>query len=155
MVVISNDTTYPIYTYFLRFDLDTFSLVPDPKLVYELRFGPAVAAFLLLSAVAHLCLSTFGYRWYVKNLKKGRPIIVLLNDPPRTGVWPSFEWAHDTADSMATVPHWVVVSGLSPDGEFVIQDPRKGRLRISAKALMSEWEKQSRVSVLVGVRSNS
>ena len=49
----------------------TFSLTPDPQLAYELLFGPAVAAFLLLSAVAHLCLSTFGYRWYVKNLKKG------------------------------------------------------------------------------------
>ena len=49
MIVLSNDTTYPIYTNFLRFDLDTFSLTPDPKLAYELLFGPAVAAFLLLS----------------------------------------------------------------------------------------------------------
>jgi hypothetical protein len=71
MIVISNDTTYPIYTNFLRFDLETFSLTPDPQLAYELLFGPAVAAFLLLSAVAHLSLSTFGYRWYAKNLKKG------------------------------------------------------------------------------------
>jgi hypothetical protein len=66
-----NETTYPIYTNFLRFDLDTSSLTPDPKLFYDLRFGPAVAAFLLLSAIAHLALATFGYRWYVKNLKKG------------------------------------------------------------------------------------
>ena len=71
MIAISNDTTFPIYTNFLRFDLDTFSLVPNSTLVYELRFGPAVAVFLLMSAVAHLILSTFGYRWYVKNLKKG------------------------------------------------------------------------------------
>jgi hypothetical protein len=34
-------------------------------------FGPAVAVFLLLSAVAHLSLATFGYQWYVRNLKKG------------------------------------------------------------------------------------
>ncbi len=71
MIVLSNDKTYPIYTNFLKFDLATRSLTPDPRLAYELRFGPAVAAFLLLSAIAHLALSTFGYRWYVEKLKKG------------------------------------------------------------------------------------
>jgi hypothetical protein len=71
MIVLSNDTTYPIYTNYLRFDLETFSLTPNPKLAYELRFGPAVAVFLLISAIAHFALSTFGYRWYVRNLKRG------------------------------------------------------------------------------------
>jgi hypothetical protein len=71
MIVLSNDTAYPIYTNFLKFDLSTRSLVPDPKLVYELRFGPAVATFLLLSAVAHFFLATVGYKLYVSNLKKG------------------------------------------------------------------------------------
>ncbi|MBN2556594.1 MAG: heliorhodopsin HeR [Anaerolineales bacterium] len=71
MIVLSNDTTYPIFTNYLRFDLDTFSLTPDPRLFYELRFGPAVAVFLLLSAVAHFSLATFGYKWYVRSLKKG------------------------------------------------------------------------------------
>lgn len=71
MIVLSNETTYPIYSNFLRFDQETFSLTPDPKVFYELRFGPAVAVFLLLSAVAHFALATFGYDWYVRNLKKG------------------------------------------------------------------------------------
>ncbi len=71
MIVLSNDTTYPIFTNYLRFDLETFSLVPNKQLLYDLRFGPAVAAFLLISAVAHFYLSTVGYRGYVKNLKKG------------------------------------------------------------------------------------
>lgn len=71
MILVSNDTTYPIYTNFLGFDMDTFSLSPDPKLLYELRFGPAVAAFLLISAVAHFYLATVGNKSYVKNLKKG------------------------------------------------------------------------------------
>ncbi|MFC2046550.1 heliorhodopsin HeR [Chloroflexota bacterium] len=71
MIVLSNDTTYPIYTNFLSFNLETFSLTPAPELVYELRFGPAVAAFLLLSAIAHFFLATFGYRGYISNLKKG------------------------------------------------------------------------------------
>jgi hypothetical protein len=71
MIVLSNATTYPIFTNFLKFDMATFSLTPDPKLAYELRFGPAVAAFLLLSAVAHFYLSTVGYKRYVANLEKG------------------------------------------------------------------------------------
>ncbi len=71
MIVLSNDTRYPIYTNYLKFDLSTFSLTPDPQLAYRLLFGPAVAVFLLLSAVAHFSLSTFGYKWYVENLKKG------------------------------------------------------------------------------------
>jgi hypothetical protein len=71
MIVLSNDTTYPIYTNFLKFNTETFSLVPDAQLFYELRFGPAVAAFLLLSAIAHFSLATFGFNWYVRSLKKG------------------------------------------------------------------------------------
>ena len=71
MVILSNDTTYPIYTNFLNFNTETFSLIPDPKLLYELRFGPAVAVFLLISAVAHFYLATIGYDRYVRNLKKG------------------------------------------------------------------------------------
>jgi len=71
MIVVSNDTTYPIYTNFLGFNLETFSLNPNPQLIYELRFGPAVAVFLLLSAIAHFYLSTIGYSSYIKNLKRG------------------------------------------------------------------------------------
>ena len=71
MIVVSNDKTYPIFTNYLTFDLATRSLKPNPQLLYNLRFGPAVACFLLISAVAHLFLSTIGYPQYVKNLKKG------------------------------------------------------------------------------------
>ena len=71
MIVLSNDTKYPIFTNYLKFDLSTFSLSPDPQLAYKLLFGPAVAVFLLLSAVAHFSLASFGYKWYVAHLKKG------------------------------------------------------------------------------------
>ena len=71
MIILSNDTRYPIFTNYLRFDLSTFSLTPNPQLAYGLLFGPAVAVFLLLSAAAHFALATFGYRWYVAQLKKG------------------------------------------------------------------------------------
>ncbi len=70
MIVLSNDTAYPVYTNFLKFDVAKMALVPDPQLAFELRFGPAVAIFLLLSAVAHFFLSTFGYKLYVKYLKQ-------------------------------------------------------------------------------------
>jgi hypothetical protein len=72
MIVLSNDTTYPIFTNFLGFNPETFSLQPDTKLLFELRFGPAVAAFLLISAVAHFYLATIGKKKYLENLKKGQ-----------------------------------------------------------------------------------
>jgi hypothetical protein len=71
MILLSNDTRYPIFTNFLKFDLSTFTLNPDPQLAYKLLFGPAVAVFLLLSALAHFSLATFGYKWYQGQLKKG------------------------------------------------------------------------------------
>jgi hypothetical protein len=71
MIVLSNDTTYPIFTNFLNFNTETFSLAPAPELFYELRFGPAIAAFLLLSAIAHFYLATIGYKKYMNNLEKG------------------------------------------------------------------------------------
>ncbi len=71
MIVLSNDTTYPIFTNYLKFDTATMSLSPNPQLLYALRFGPAVAAFLLISAVAHFSLATFGYQWYVRHLEEG------------------------------------------------------------------------------------
>jgi len=71
MIVVSNDTTYPIFTNYLSFDIATRSLNTVTELFYELPFGIAVAFFLLISAVAHLYLATIGYGRYVTNLKKG------------------------------------------------------------------------------------
>ena len=71
MIVLSNATTYPIITDFLTFDVAALKLVPNPTTFVDLRFGPAVAAFLLLSAIAHGILSTFGFEWYVRMLKRG------------------------------------------------------------------------------------
>jgi hypothetical protein len=71
MIVLSNSTTYPILTNFLKFDPLSQSLVPNPTPFFDLRFGPAVAVFLLISAVAHFYLSTFGYKRYVANLQLG------------------------------------------------------------------------------------
>jgi len=71
MILVSNDTTYPIFTNYLSFDTVNRVLKPDTALLYELPFGVAVAFFLLISAVAHFYLATIGYKRYVANLKKG------------------------------------------------------------------------------------
>jgi len=71
MILLSNDTAYRITTAYLKFDPDTRTLNSNFRQAGELRFGPAVAIFLLLSAIAHFSLSTFGYQWYVRHLKKG------------------------------------------------------------------------------------
>ena len=103
-----------------------------------------------------LGLEGFAYKGslddLLKNLKKRRPVIVLIDRPPRVGVYPSFEWAGDTASAFST-PHWVVVTGIIPNEKLILHDPRKGRLVMSVKAFTQEWGKQSQISVLVGVRS--
>jgi hypothetical protein len=71
MILVSNAKTYPIFTNYLGFDVATRTLKANTQLFYELRFGPAVAGFLLISAVAHFYLATIGYQRYVKNLKQG------------------------------------------------------------------------------------
>ena len=70
MIVLSNDTTYPIFTNFLTFNLETRKLIPDPKLFWEVPFGIAVAIFLLISAVAHFYISTIGYKRYTSFLDR-------------------------------------------------------------------------------------
>ncbi len=71
MIAVSNDTTYPIFTNYLSFDPETFALTPDPQLLFDLPFGPAVAAFLLISAVAHGYLATIGFERYARDLRNG------------------------------------------------------------------------------------
>ncbi len=38
--------------------------------IATIPLGPLVASFLFVSAFAHFSLSTFGYKWYVGNLKR-------------------------------------------------------------------------------------
>ena len=121
--------------------------------------GRPLSAKTLLEMAKELGLVSFAYEGslddLIINLKKARPVIVLLDDPPRTAHWPSFEWAEETVNTLLAIPHWVVVIGLTPKGEFIIHDPRKGRLLMSANAFEKVWKKQSRVSVLISVRANS
>jgi Heliorhodopsin len=42
-----------------------------PKLLFDLRVDIAVAAFLLLAAVDHLSVGTWGRRWYERQVRRG------------------------------------------------------------------------------------
>ena len=70
MLILSNDFSLPIITSYLKFDPAATRLVQNPREIGELLIGPAAAVFLLLSALAHLSLATFGYKYYVRNLKR-------------------------------------------------------------------------------------
>jgi hypothetical protein len=72
MLILSNDSTLPLTTDYLKSDPFTDGSLPPPDLVANVRLGPLVAAFLLLSGLALLLLTLPRINgWYVKNLKKG------------------------------------------------------------------------------------
>ena len=71
MLVLSSAFALPVYSSFLVFNASTQKLVPTPEIMFNLRLGPMMAAFLFLSALAHFLISAPGiYPWYVRNLKQ-------------------------------------------------------------------------------------
>lgn len=70
MLWLSNDFKLPITTDYLSIDLATKAIDPIKSTIYDLRIGPIVAIFLLISALAHFLLATVLYKWYVANLAK-------------------------------------------------------------------------------------
>ena len=69
MWILSSDFSLPVTTAYLRFNPQTEELVQNFQQAWQLRIGPLVAVFLFISALAHFCLATFGFRWYVNKLK--------------------------------------------------------------------------------------
>jgi hypothetical protein len=71
MILLSNDFSLPVTTSFLEYQSQTDTIDPVTKTAFDLRIGPLVGSFLLISAVAHLLLTLPGvYQWYVRNLKR-------------------------------------------------------------------------------------
>ncbi len=72
MIALSTDFTFTTSTVYLQavFENDTVRLEQNLQQAFDVPFGPAVALFLLISAVAHFLIGTVGYDWYVKNLKR-------------------------------------------------------------------------------------
>ena len=69
MLALSSDFSLPLTTLFLKFEPASERLVQNLDQVGDLLIGPATAIFLLMSALAHFSLATFGYNFYVRNLK--------------------------------------------------------------------------------------
>lgn len=69
MLLISNSVALPIQSNFLYYD--GVSISTRTETLFELPIGPAVAAFLFMSALAHWAVaSPWLYPWYVRNLKR-------------------------------------------------------------------------------------
>lgn len=72
MVWVSSNFTLPVTSSYLQFDIVQQRLAPVLQTIIEIRLGWAIAAFLFLSAIAHLIISLPGvFDWYIRNLKKG------------------------------------------------------------------------------------
>jgi Heliorhodopsin len=72
MLLLSSAFALPVTTSFLRMDEDSRRLVQRLDTLAELRIGPLVAAFLLVSAVAHASVSSpWLHRWYERNVSRG------------------------------------------------------------------------------------
>lgn len=71
LMVLSNNFTVPMTASYLKMNPVTQKLVLNTVTIANIRLGPLVAVFLLISAIAHFALaSPWGYPWYVRNLKK-------------------------------------------------------------------------------------
>lgn len=71
MFILSSNFSLPISTLYLQFNAETTSLTQNLQTIGSIRLGPLVAAFLLISSLAHFFVSTFGFNIYKNDLKKG------------------------------------------------------------------------------------
>jgi len=72
MVLLSSSFSLPVMTNFLYFSPNTQTLQPRPEVLLNVRLGPAIAAFLFLSSIAHFVVaSPWVYPWYARNVRLG------------------------------------------------------------------------------------
>ncbi len=69
---VAKVVTTPIVSTYLSFDPATRTLVPGQRAVVDLPIGPAVALFLLMSAVAHVVVAFPARAWYERSLARGQ-----------------------------------------------------------------------------------
>ncbi len=72
MLLLTTTLTFPLRTTFLNSSGPPGTAVSTAtRTVFDIRLGPMVAAFLLISSIAHFLLaSPWLFPWYVKNLKR-------------------------------------------------------------------------------------
>lgn len=85
----------------------------------------------------------------LSNVKQGRPVIVLLRGPPRTGRYPSLEWFRETVHMLVAEAHWVVLVGWSGAEDVVLLDPAHGYLVMRRCELQEEWQRAHNACVLI------
>src|SRR5512140_3462887 len=62
----------PVTSSYLAWDPAKRTLVDAQRLVFDLPIGPTVAAFFLLSAIAHFTVAIPARRWYESRLARGQ-----------------------------------------------------------------------------------
>ncbi len=62
----------PVTSSYLAWDPATRTLVDARRLIFDLPIGPTVAAFFLLSVIAHLSVALPARRWYESCLARGQ-----------------------------------------------------------------------------------
>jgi hypothetical protein len=71
ILLLSNDFALPVQATFM--EAAPGEAEPMLRRLFDLPIGPAVAAFVFISAVAHFTLTAPGvYDWYVRNLERQR-----------------------------------------------------------------------------------
>lgn len=71
MIFLSNNFTLPITYSHPVYDPNTMTIAPVSETIMDVRVAPLVALFMLISATAHILISTVLYEKYVKHLKNG------------------------------------------------------------------------------------
>lgn len=71
MLALSNDFSLSVTRIFLDYEPMTETFLSQSEVLFDLRIGPLVASFLLMSAIAHILIATILYDRYVEHLKKG------------------------------------------------------------------------------------
>ncbi|MBN1191875.1 MAG: heliorhodopsin HeR [Dehalococcoidales bacterium] len=70
--ILSNNFTLPVTLSYISYNPATQKFSTAIETLADLRFGPLVAVFLLLSAIAHFTIVLPGvFNWYKENLRKG------------------------------------------------------------------------------------
>jgi len=69
ILILSNAFTLPITYSYPFFNTTTNTIGPVSHTLIDVRIGPLVALFLLISAIAHFLLATILFKWYTEKLK--------------------------------------------------------------------------------------
>jgi ABC-type bacteriocin/lantibiotic exporter with double-glycine peptidase domain len=140
---------------YLKVDPQLLASGPVPETFRDSQMSAAD----LIKMAKLLDLDAFGYQGDIEDLQKnvtsGRPVLTLLNHPPRLGNYPGFEWWGDLAALPFTIPHWVVVVGFDTEGDVVLHDPNKGLVSMYKRDFVDQWKKRSQVAVLVVAKAHA